>query len=160
MEMKNTFRQIIIGAVFVSYLYNVMDPITKKIWRRKMAFVDRQGSNLNRKKLKVVSETIENGQKVITVDVERADSATSNGTKLNAQSLTDAIKEIIRSETSSNSSTTTVTQCECDYSNNVATTAFVWDVITALGLDKITHNHSNYTSSSGSSGSSSDSSGT
>lgn len=125
-----------------------------------MAFVDRQGSNLNRKKLKVVSETIENGQKVITVDVERADSATSNGTKLNAQSLTDAIKEIIRSETSSNSSTTTVTQCECDYSNNVATTAFVWDVITALGLDKITHNHSNYTSSSGSSGSSSDSSGT
>lgn len=125
-----------------------------------MGFVDRQGSNLNRKKLKVVSETTENGQKVITVDVERADSATSNGTKLDADSLTKAVKEIIQSETSSNSLSTAVTQCECDYSNNVATTAFVWDVITALGLDKIVHNHSNYTSSSGSSGSSSDSSGT
>ena len=125
-----------------------------------MGFVDRQGSNLNRKKLKVVSETTENGQKVITVDVERADSATSNGTKLDADSLTKAVKEIIQSETSSNSLSTAVTQCECDYSNSVATTAFVWDVITALGLDKITHNHSNYTGSSSSGGSSSDSSGT
>lgn len=125
-----------------------------------MGFVDRQGLNLNRKKLKVVSETTENGQKVITVDVERADSATSNGTKLDADSLTKAVKEIIQSETSSNSLSTAVTQCECDYSNSVATTAFVWDVITALGLDKITHNHSNYTGSSSSGGSSSDSSGT
>lgn len=125
-----------------------------------MGFVDRQGLNLNRKKLKVVSETTENGQKVITVDVERADSATSNGTKLDADSLTKAVKEIIQSETSSNSLSTAVTQCECDYSNSVATTAFVWDVITALGLDKITHNHSNYTGSSSSGGSSSDSSDT
>ena len=91
---------------------------------------------------------------------KRFNETPSNGTKLDADSLTKAVKEIIQSETSSNSLSTAVTQCECDYSNSVATTAFVWDVITALGLDKITHNHSNYTGSSSSGGSSSDSSGT
>ena len=105
-----------------------------------MSFIDRQGSNLNRRKLKVVSETTENGQKVITVDVERADSVYQEGTRLNAQSLTDAVKDIIENE-SSLKGATAVTQCACDYGNNVATTKFVWDVLIALGLDKIAHDH-------------------
>lgn len=114
-----------------------------------MAFQNRQGSNLNRRKLTVINEVTENGKKVMTVDVERADSAYSQGTALTAENLNKEIIALIK-ENGGVSGATATTKCVCDRSSSVATTQFVWDVLTALGLTKINHNHNDY--SGGSSG--------
>lgn len=105
-----------------------------------MAFQDRRAEHLNRKKLTVVSEgTNGNGAKVLTVDVERAEGSIYDaGTPLTAEKLTQEIKAIVQ-QTAGGSGATGVTQCTCDYSNNVATTKFVWDVLTALGFTRIDH---------------------
>ncbi|MDE7264617.1 MAG: hypothetical protein K2N64_08155 [Anaeroplasmataceae bacterium] len=119
-----------------------------------MAFQNRRAEHLNRKKMTVVSEiTNSSGQKVITVDVERAEgNVYAQGTPLNAESLNAEIRALVKESTASVGATA-ATQCECDYSDKLATTKFVWDVLTALGLTKIYHNHSNYNGGSGSSSS-------
>lgn len=114
-----------------------------------MAFQNRQGSNLNRRKLTVVNETTESGKKVFYVDVARADSASSQGTALTAENLNREIVNLIKANGGAGGGTAE-TKCVCDRSSSIATTQFVWDVLTALGLTKINHNHSNY--SGGSSG--------
>lgn len=114
-----------------------------------MAFQNRQGTNLNRKKLTVISEATENGNKVFYVDIDRADNATSQGTALTAENLNKEIIALIKANGGVGGGTAT-TKCVCDRSSSVATTQFVWDVLTALGLTKINHNHNDY--SSGSSG--------
>lgn len=118
-----------------------------------MAFQNRQAEHLNRKKLTVVNQVTENGKTVMYVDVERAEGNVYNpGTPLTAENLNAEIKALVK-ENAANVGSTAATQCECDYSDKLATTKFVWDVLTALGLTKIYHNHSNYNgSSSGSSG--------
>ena len=118
-----------------------------------MAFQNRQGSNLNRKKLTVINQTTENGKQVMIVDVERSDGAYSQGTALTAENLNKEIIALIKANGGAGGGTAT-TKCVCDRSSSVATTQFVWDVLTALGLTKINHNHSDYSGgSSGSSGS-------
>lgn len=114
-----------------------------------MAFQNRVGSNLNRRKLTVQNQTTENGKTVMIVDVERADSAFIQGTQLTAESLNREIIKLIESHGGA-SGATAETQCICDRSNSVATTQFVWEVLVALGLHKINHNHDS--GSSGSSG--------
>lgn len=116
-----------------------------------MAFQNRVGSNLNRRKLTVQNQTTENGKTVMIVDVERADSAFIQGTQLTAESLNREIIKLIESHGGA-SGATAETQCICDRSNSVATTQFVWDVLMALGLTKINHNHTDYSGSTGSSG--------
>lgn len=113
-----------------------------------MALTNRAAQNLNRRKLEVVSDVLENGKRVLTVDVTRAEgTVTATGTKLDATTLTNEIKSIVQS-TSGGSATTAITQCECDKSTKIATTEFVWNVLISLGLNKIIHNHN----SSGGSG--------
>ncbi|MDE5565954.1 MAG: hypothetical protein K2H02_00230 [Anaeroplasmataceae bacterium] len=116
-----------------------------------MAFQNRQGSNLNRRKLTVISQTTVNGKTVMLVDVERADSAFIQGTQLTAESLNREIIDLIKKNGGA-SGTTAETKCVCDRSSSVATTQFVWDVLMALGLTKINHNHSDYSGSTGSDG--------
>lgn len=119
-----------------------------------MAFQNRVASNINRKRLDVVGQPTKDAAGNITslvVDVVRADGPVSNeGTPLTAEKLNEEIAQAVQ-KASMNGQTAT-TACECDYSNKVATTAFVWDVLTALGLTKIAHNHNSYSGSSGSSG--------
>ena len=86
--------------------------------------------------------------------IEREDDATQEGTALTASSLEEAINSAVIANAAI-VTTTAATQCECDCSTKVATTAFVWNVLTALGLTKISHNHTNY-EGGGSSGSDSD----
>lgn len=119
-----------------------------------MAFQNRQAEHLNRKRMTVVNETTNSsGKKVLTVDVERAEgNVYAQGTPLTAENLKAEIKALIKENTTAVGATAT-TQCECDYSDKLATTKFVWDVLTALGLTKIYHNHNNYNGGgSGSSG--------
>lgn len=116
-----------------------------------MAFQNRQGSNLNRRKLTIISRTTENDKTVLLVDVERADSAFIQGTQLTAETLNKEIIKLIESHGGA-SGATAETQCVCDCSDSVATTQFVWDVLMALGLTKINHNHTDYSGSSGSNG--------
>lgn len=118
-----------------------------------MAFQNRQAEHPNRKKLTVVAEgTNSNGTKVLTVDVERAEGNVSvQGTPLTAENLNAEIKALIQ-QNSASVGTTATTQCSCDYSSKIATTRFVWDVLTALGLTKINHNHNDYTGGSGGGG--------
>lgn len=108
-----------------------------------MAFQNRQAEHLNRKKLTVVSDTTNsNGTREIVVDVERHEGNVSvEGTPLNAESLEREIRSIINESSSTGNSGTAATQCECDYSDNLATTKFVWNVLRALGLNQIYHNH-------------------
>lgn len=113
-----------------------------------MAFENREGANLNRKKLTVISQTTVNGKTVMTVDVERADNASKTGTALTAENLEREIKELVR-KNSGAVGATAETKCVCDRSSSIATTQFVWDVLTALGLTKINHNHSNIGGGSG-----------
>lgn len=121
-----------------------------------MAFQNRQADHLNRKKLTVVSQTTNsNGNTVFTVDVERAEgNVQATGTALTAENLNAEIQALMQQNTSSS---TASTQCTCDSSTKVATTQFVWNVLTALGLTKINHNHTDYT---GGGGGGSESSGT
>ncbi len=114
-----------------------------------MAFQNRQGSNLNRRKLTVISQATVNGNTVMTVDVERADSAYTQGTALTAENLNNEIIALIKANGGAGGATAT-TKCVCDRSSSVATTQFVWDVLIALGLTKINHNHDDF--SGGSSG--------
>lgn len=117
-----------------------------------MAFQNRQAEHLNRKKLTVVNQTTENGKTVMLVDVERAEGNVYNtGTPLTAESLNAEIKALVK-ENAANVGATAATQCECDYSDKLATTKFVWDVLTALGLTKIYHNHNDNSGGSDSSG--------
>lgn len=55
-----------------------------------MVLQDRQGSNLNRKKIKIISQA---GDEIIA-NIERADSPTVEGTKLNAGIMNQFQKEI------------------------------------------------------------------
>ncbi len=123
-----------------------------------MAFVNRSAEHLNRKKLTVIEEiTHENGPKEFIVEVERAEGQVYEaGTPLTAESLNNEIIELIKKNATSTGATA-ATQCECDYSDKIATTKFVWDVLTALGLTKIYHNHNDYSGGSSSGGGNSES---
>lgn len=119
-----------------------------------MAFQNRQAEHLNRKKLivcDVVKDT--NGNILsLTVDVERAEgNVTVEGTALTADNLNAEIKAAVDAVVSS-VGPTAPTQKSYDSSTKVATTEFVWNVLTALGHTKI--------NAPSSGGSSSDSSGT
>lgn len=120
-----------------------------------MAFQNRQSEHLNRRKLTVVEQTTQNGKTVMYVDVERAEgNVYAQGTPLTAESLNAEIKALVK-ENAASIGETAATQCECDYSDKLATTKFVWDVLTALGLTKIYHNHNNYNGGGSDGGSSS-----
>lgn len=118
-----------------------------------MSLVNRQGSNLNRKKITI--ESVTNGLNqgsVIYANIERADSPTTVGTELTAQNLENAIVNIVNERIPTTTSTTIgVTQCVCTSDSSVATTEFVWNVLTALGLNKINHNHTSTSTGTGSS---------
>ena len=83
-----------------------------------MIFQDRQGLNLNRKKIKIISQA---GDEIIA-DIERADSPTVEGTKLNAVIMNQFQKEIDDANTKSNSAVNTATTASA-YANNAVTTA-------------------------------------
>lgn len=119
-----------------------------------MSLVNRQGSNLNRKKITIESATNGLNQgSVIYANIERADNPITVGTELTAENLENAIANIVNERIPTASTQTAVTQCSCTSDNTVATTEFVWNVLAALGLTKIEHNH-NDTSTGTSSGSS------
>lgn len=119
-----------------------------------MAFQNRVASNINRKRLEVVGQPTKDASGNITslvVDVIRADGPVSNeGTPLTAEKLNEEIAAEV--QRASSNGATALTQYECDYSTKVATTQFVWNVLTALGLTKIEHNHNSYTGGSEGSG--------
>ncbi len=123
-----------------------------------MAFQNRQVQYPNRRRL-VVKEIQTDATGKITsliVDVERNEGVVSvEGTTLSAENITAEIKQLI-SEQSSQSAQTAATQPIYDSSTKVATTKFVWDVLTALGHTKITNTSSTGGSSSSSGSSSSD----
>lgn len=106
-----------------------------------MSLVNRKMSNPNKKLIKQLDSS---GNVVSSYYalVERADGASQSGTALTAENLEAEIVSLINKNTPS--TITATTQCECDCSTNVATTAFVWNVLTALGLTRISHNHTNY----------------
>ena len=83
-----------------------------------MVFQDRQGSNLNRKKIKIISQA---GDEIIA-DIERADSPTVEGTKLNAAVMNQFQKEIDDANTKSNSAVNTANTASTN-ANNAVTTA-------------------------------------
>lgn len=121
-----------------------------------MAFQNRQAEHLNRKKLIVKDIVKDSSGNIVslTVDVERAEgNVTVPGTALTADNLNAEIKAAVDAVVSSVGPTAT-TQKSYDSSTKVATTEFVWNVLTALGFNQI----SAPSSSSGSS--SSDSTGT
>ena len=104
-----------------------------------MAFQDRQAEHLNRKKLTVIDVTKDTNGDIVSlvVDVEREEgTVTVEGTPLNANTLNLEIQSAVEAVLSSVNSTAQ-TQASYDSSNKVATTAFVWNVLTALGFDKI-----------------------
>ncbi|MDE6013849.1 MAG: hypothetical protein K2O05_01085 [Anaeroplasmataceae bacterium] len=103
-----------------------------------MAFQNRVSEYPNRKKMTVVSEsTNTSGQKVLTVDVERAEGRVSSvGTALDADSLNAEVKAIVENTLKVNEPIG-VTHPAYDCSCNLATTEFVWKVLIALGHDKI-----------------------
>ncbi len=110
-----------------------------------MALENRVSEHINRKRLNVVGIPAKDLNGNITsmlVDVVREEgNVSSEGTPLTAEALRREIQELVASQQNERYANT---QCTCDYSNNVATTAFVWDVLTALGLTKINHNHYDY----------------
>ena len=104
-----------------------------------MAFQNRQAEHLNRKKLTVRDITKDTNGDIVSlvVDVERAEGeVTVEGTPLTAESLNLEILAAVENA-AINLSPTAQTQASYDSSNKVATTAFVWNVLTALGFDKI-----------------------
>lgn len=117
-----------------------------------MSLTNRVSSVANKR---LIKELDSNGNVVNSyyAIVERADGASQGGTALTAENLQAEIVSLINQNTPS--SIVATTQCECDCSTNVATTAFVWNVLTALGLTRISHNHTNY-EGGGSSGSDND----
>ncbi len=104
-----------------------------------MAFQNRQAEHLNRKKL-IVKDIIKDSSGNIvsmTVDVERAEgNVTVAGTALTADNLNAEIKAAVDAVVSS-VGPTAPTQKSYDSSTKVATTEFVWNVLTALGHTKI-----------------------
>ena len=107
-----------------------------------MALKNRVADNINRRKLNVVNTSYDASGNItsLTVDVIRNEgNVSSEGTPLTAESLNAEITEVVKKVVSSGS--IAETKCECDYSNSVATTAFVWDVLTALGFLRKYHNH-------------------
>lgn len=116
-----------------------------------MAFENREAEHLNRKRLNVVGVPTKdaNGNIVsLVVDVTREEgSVTKEGTALTAEALTREIEQIVSEKTQNGQEA--IKQCVCDYSNKVATTSFVWDVLMSLGFDKIYHNHNTNTGGSG-----------
>lgn len=121
-----------------------------------MAFQNRQAEHLNRKKL-IVKDIVKdsNGNIVsLTVDVERAEgNVTVAGTALTADNLNAEIRAAVNAVVSGVGPTAT-TQKTYDSSTKVATTEFVWNVLTALGHTKINapSSSSGGSSSSGSTG--------
>lgn len=104
-----------------------------------MAFQNRQAEHLNRKKLTVRDLVKDSSGNIIslTVDVERAEGKVSvEGTALNADTLNAEIKNAVESMVSA-IGPTAPTQAVYDSSQKVATTEFVWQVLTALGHTKI-----------------------
>lgn len=109
-----------------------------------MALENRVAENLGRKRLNVVGiEKDSQGNIVsLTVDVVRAEGQVSNqGTALTAEALNAEIEAKVNAAVTSLGQTTAQTQCTCDSSTKIATTEFVWDVLEAIGVTKITHNH-------------------
>ena len=82
-----------------------------------MIFQDRQGSNLNRKKLRIVSQTADE----IIVDVERADSPTQEGTPINASTMNQFQQEINTSNTNASNAVTVANSASSNASNAVTT---------------------------------------
>ena len=108
-----------------------------------MAFQNRQVQYPNRKRLivKQINKDTSGNITSLIVDVERNEGTVSvEGTTLSAETLTAEINRLI-SEQSSQNVQNAITQPEYDSSSNVATTKFVWDVLTALGFDKIVNNN-------------------
>ena len=90
-----------------------------------MIFQDRQGTNLNRKKIKIISQTKDE----IIADIERADTVTQEGTIINAQvfnqfqeSINAANTAANNAVTNSNSAIATANQASAD-STTALTTA-------------------------------------
>ncbi len=118
-----------------------------------MAFQNRQAEHLNRKKLIVQDVNKDSSGNIVslTVDVERAEgNVTVEGTALTADNLNAEIKAAVDAIVSS-VGPTAPTQKSYDSSTKVATTEFVWNVLTALGFTQIGMPSSGG-SSSGSSG--------
>lgn len=104
-----------------------------------MAFQNRQAEHLNRKKLIVKDIVKDSSGNIVslTVDVERAEgNVTVAGTALTADNLNAEIKAAVDAVVSSVGPTAT-TQKSYDSSTKVATTEFVWNVLTALGFTQI-----------------------
>ena len=104
-----------------------------------MAFQNRQAEHLNRKKLIVrdISKDTNGNIVSLIVDVERAEgNVTVEGTALTADNLNAEIKAAVAAVVS-NVGPTAPTQKSYDSSTKVATTEFVWNVLTALGHTKI-----------------------
>lgn len=86
-----------------------------------MNFENRQGTNLNRKKIKIVSQTANE----IIADIERADNATVEGTPIDAGVFNAFQSEINSANTNASSALSAATQASTDASNalTAATTA-------------------------------------
>lgn len=82
-----------------------------------MIFQDRQGSNLNRKKIKIISQA---GNEIIA-DIERADSPTIEGTKLNATVMNEFQKEIDNSNTNASNAMNIANSASNNASSAVST---------------------------------------
>lgn len=116
-----------------------------------MAFQNRQAEHLNRKRLIVRDINKDSSGNIVslTVDVERAEgNVTVEGTALTAENLNAEIKAAVEAIVSS-VGPTAPTQKSYDSSTKVATTEFVWNVLTALGHDQISAPSTGGGSSSG-----------
>lgn len=82
-----------------------------------MIFQNRQGSNLNRKRLRIVSQTAEE----IIADVERADSPTVEGTPIDASVMNQFQSEIDTANSNASTAVSTANTASQNASNAVST---------------------------------------
>jgi len=82
-----------------------------------MIFQNRQGSNLNRKRLRIISQTAEE----MIVDVERADSPTVEGTPINASTMNQFQSEIDTAIANASSAVSTANTASQNASDAVST---------------------------------------
>lgn len=103
-----------------------------------MAFLNRKSAFPSRRKLEVRSVEKNGSGEIVsmTVDVIRAEGQIqSEGTPLTAESLNAAVLDLIESKMSQ-VSTQATTQHIYTSNTTVATTEFVWNVLTSLGYNK------------------------
>lgn len=82
-----------------------------------MIFQNRQGSNLNRKRLRIISQTAEE----MIVDVERADSPIVEGTPINASTMNQFQSEIDTANSNASTALTTANTASQDASTALST---------------------------------------